>query len=91
MALLFAQTSVGVNMRDTSHPPGLWTLWDFGEVNILLGKSICYAQFFALLSAIFPVIFLLVKSEANPGTFQVKSQLAVGKNGRTKNLRNIRL
>jgi hypothetical protein len=49
------------------------------KANILPTKSICYGQFFALLLAIFPVIFLLVKSQANLRIFQVKSQLVVGK------------
>jgi len=42
MALLFAQTSVAVNLRDTSNRPGMGPLWGFGEGNILLEKSIPY-------------------------------------------------
>src|SRR5262245_66629193 len=51
----------------------------FWKANILPAKSTCYSQFFALLLADFPVLFLLVKRQANLRIFLVKSLLVVSK------------
>jgi antibiotic biosynthesis monooxygenase (ABM) superfamily enzyme len=66
-------------MRGTFNRPVVAGPSGFLQRNILPEKSTRYGQFFALLLAVFPVVFILVKSQANLGIFQVKSQLLVDK------------
>src|SRR5262249_24616961 len=79
MPLLFSQTSLVVNKPGRFRRLVVGGSQGFWKANILPAKSTCYSQFSALLLADFPVLFLLVKRQANLRIFLVKSPLVVNK------------